>query len=127
MAGRRRFGWIAVAATLAVVACDDKSDKKSVKAPPTAAELEARCDELGKSCGDTAKHTAKIVEQCKLAVPKQVEKGCTARAFTLYDCYGGQLCGQTEKIWTLDDLGVLAERKNACAAERTALTECVGN
>ena len=42
----------------------------------------------------------------------------------LYDCYEKQVCGKGDRIWAFEDFGVLAVRKNACAAERKAVGEC---
>jgi hypothetical protein len=44
----------------------------------------------------------------------------------MYDCFEKELCGKTDKVWALDDLRVLADRKNKCVAERNAVAECPG-
>jgi hypothetical protein len=125
MALRRLRGCLLVAAlaVCAGTACKDKGDVAKTKA--TAAALDERCTRLGTVCGDKDKHIEKIGEECKLAAKKQVEKGCTDKAIAVYDCYEKELCGYADKVWTLEDLGVLAERKSKCVAERNAARECV--
>jgi hypothetical protein len=107
---------------LLVVCAACKGD--SAKAPP--ADLDARCAKLAAACGDKDKHVDKIADGCKAAAKKEGEKGCADKASALYDCYEKEVCGKADKIWALDDMRVLAERANVCAAERTALTTCVG-
>ncbi len=122
--------WSLAAALAACAACKggDKAPDKQVPpaAPPaTAAELDTRCDLLGKTCGDQDKHVAKITGECRDAAKQQVAKGCVAAAVTLSDCYAQQLCGKADKVWSFGDLAVLAERKHLCAAERAAVDACV--
>jgi hypothetical protein len=102
----------------AVTACKGNSD-------PKAANIEKRCEQLGRVCGDKDKHDQKIIDGCKAAATKQVEKGCTDQAAAVYDCYEKELCGGDEKVWALDDLRVLADRHKKCETERAALRECV--
>jgi hypothetical protein len=89
------------------------------------ADLDGRCERLAKACGDKDKHIEKIVDECKQAAKKQVDKGCADKANALYDCYDKELCGKADKVWALDDLRVLADRQNKCVAERNAIGECV--
>jgi hypothetical protein len=81
-----------------------------------------RCDQLAKACGDNDKHVAKILEGCKAAAKPL----CADKLNALYDCYEKQVCGRGDRIWAFDDLGVLANRKTLCAAERKAATDCTG-
>lgn len=103
------------------MACKDKE-----KAKPQATGFDARCEQLGKACGDKVKHIDKIADDCKAAAAKLTEKGCTEKAVAVYDCYEKEVCGKDDKVWALDDLRVLADRKGKCATERTAFRECVG-
>jgi len=100
---------------------------KSAKTQASAADLDKRCEQLGNTCGDKDKHDEKITAECKQAAKEQVEKGCTDKAIAVYDCYEKELCGKGDKVWTVDDLRVLADRHNKCVAERAADRECVGN
>ena len=121
-------------ATLALAGACKGKDKDTDKArtvanPPamalTAADLDARCDVLAKTCGDQDKHVEKIVEECRKVAKKQVEKGCTDRAIALADCYSKELCGKADKVWAFGDLPVLAERTKKCVTERAAIDACV--
>ena len=115
-------------ATLALcgwLGCKDKDKDEGTKTPATAPNLDGRCEQLAKACGDADKHGAKLVEDCKQAAKKQLEKVCGDKATAMYDCYEKELCGKGDKVWTLEDLRVLADRHNKCAAERTALSTCV--
>jgi hypothetical protein len=125
MALRRLLGCLPVAALAicALTACKDKEDVAKNKA--TAAELDERCALLGKACGDKDKHVEKIIEACKQDAKKHVDKGCTDKAIAVHDCYVKDLCGGPDKVWTLDDLNVLADRHGKCVAERKAARECV--
>jgi hypothetical protein len=118
MALRKLLGCLPVAALAlcALTACKS-SDPKVV-------QLENRCAQLAKACGDEDKHIDKLSNECKQSAPKLVEKGCQDKATALYDCYEKELCGKTDKVWTLDDLRVLADRKNKCEAQRDAIREC---
>src|SRR6187401_1897926 len=104
MALQQRFG-LALVAALALgvwTGCKDKG---------TSTPLDDKCERLAKACGDQDKHVTKIVEACKQAAAKQVEKGCTDKATAAYDCYENDLCGATkEKVWAFDDFRVLADR-----------------
>jgi hypothetical protein len=125
MALRRLLGCLPVAALAlcAWTACKDKGD--AAKTQGSAADLNERCAQVGKTCGEKGKHIAKIVEDCMQAAKQQVEKGCTAKAIALYDCYQKEVCGSVDKVWALEDLHVLADRHNKCVAERAASRECV--
>jgi len=81
-----------------------------------------RCEQLAKACGDNEKHIAKITEGCTAAAKPL----CADKLSALYDCYEKQLCGRGDRIWAYEDLGVLADRKTACAAERKAVSDCAG-
>ncbi|MBA2538880.1 MAG: hypothetical protein H0V17_04530 [Deltaproteobacteria bacterium] len=120
--------WIPVALWMAI-GCGSKDDKPEAKTSPPApaAADDNRCMQLAKLCGDKAKHVDKITEECKTAAKKEAAKGCTDKATTTYDCYQRDLCGKSERVWALGDLGVLAERHNTCVAERNALRTCVGD
>jgi hypothetical protein len=123
MALRRLLGCLPVAA-LAVCAWTACKDKGTAPGSQTSgADLDKRCEQLGKTCGDTDKHVEKFVDECKQAAKKQVEDGCTDKAIAVYDCEKS-LCGSGDKVWALDDLRVLAERHGTCAAERKASGEC---
>jgi hypothetical protein len=122
MALRKRLGCLPVAA-LAVCAwmaigCSKGKNEQDFG-------LDKRCEQLGRLCGDKDKHDEKIITECKAASQKQVEKACTEKVTTLYDCYEKELCGKGEPVWALDDLRVLADRHKKCNAERDALRECV--
>ena len=118
MALRTRLGCLSGALLLcALVACG--KDSKATSA------LDERCDQLAKVCGDKTKHIDKMLEECKAAAAKQVEKNCKDKAIAAYDCYERELCGTTEKVWTVDDFRVLADRHKKCIAERDALAACV--
>ena len=116
-------------AIVALCACKGKDavqGKDNLPATaPTATDLDTRCDVLGKTCGDTDKHVTKIVEQCRQVAKQQVAKGCTDQASALSDCYSKELCGKADKVWSFDDLAVLAQRTSKCAAPRAALDACV--
>jgi hypothetical protein len=88
--------------------------KEAPKTPDT------RCVQLGKACADTDKHIAKLAEDCMMAN----KPNCGDKASALYDCYEKELCGKADKIWALQDLGVLADRNGKCAAEKTAFKDC---
>ncbi len=125
----RLLGWVPVAALVvcAGVGCGKGKDKdKGDKGQTSSADLMTRCEELGKTCGDSDKHVQKIVEECKEAAKEQVASGCTEKAIAAYDCYQKELCGKADKVWALADLGVLSQRHSVCAAERDASSACVG-
>jgi len=131
MTRRRRLGWAPVAALVvcAWAGCGkDKKDKgEKATGPASSADLMTRCEQLGKACGDSDKHTQKIIEECKEAAKEQVASGCTEKAVAAYDCYEKELCGKADKVWALGDLRVLSERHGKCAAERDASHACAGN
>lgn len=124
MALRRLLGCLPVAAlaVCASTACKDKGDVAKTQA--SAADLDQRCMQLGKVCGDKEKHVEKIISECKQAAKKQVDSGCTDKVIAAYDCYVRELCGGGDKVWTIEDLGVLADRKSKCVAERNASRAC---
>ncbi len=95
------------------------------KTQASAADLDKRCEELGKACGDNDKHVEKIIDECKQAAKRQVEKGCTDKALAAYSCYEKDVCGNGDKVWAVDDLRVLADRHSKCVAEGSASRECV--
>lgn len=103
----------------ALTACKGKGDAKT-------AELDKRCEQLAKACGDKDKHIEKLVGECKEAAKKQVEGGCKDKAIAAYDCYEKELCSEGEKVWALDDFRVLSDRHKKCVAERDAARDCTG-
>jgi hypothetical protein len=103
-------------------ACKDKGDVAKTQA--STADLDQRCEQVGKACGDKDKHVEKIIEQCKQVAKTQVENGCTDKAIAVYDCYVKEVCGTGDKVWTIEDLRVLAERRSKCVAERDASRAC---
>lgn len=113
---------LVVATLLAFAGCKDKKDDKP--AAPAGVNMDVRCEQLAKACGDKDKHVAKIVEECRKAAMVQVEKKCLDKALAEYDCYEKELCGGADKVWAIGDLGVLAERRSKCVAERNASREC---
>jgi hypothetical protein len=132
MALRRLLGGLPAAALVVCTwtACSDGKDAKDkgavAKVPVTAADLDERCTLMAKACGNKEKHVGKIEEACKETAKQQVEKGCTEQAIAVHDCYVKDLCGGEDKVWSLDDLHVLADRHGKCAAERAAVRACVG-
>ena len=127
MVFRRLVGCLPAALALCVwTACKDKDEKADKSDVAKLARLDTRCEQLAKACGDTPKHVDKITDECKQAGAKQVAKGCIDKATAVYDCYEKELCSKGDKVWTVDDLRVLAERHNKCLAERTAVRGCVG-
>ena len=103
-------------------ACKDKGD--GAKTQASAADLDKRCEQLGKACGDKDKHVEKIIEECKQAAKKHVENGCPVKTIAVYDCYEKEVCGNGDKVWAIEDLRVLADRHGKCVAEREASREC---
>jgi hypothetical protein len=125
MAYRSVLGCLRVVTVTAVcvftwTGCKDKGAKL------TAADLDRQCEQLAVTCGDKDKHTDKILDGCKLAATAQVERGCITKAISAYDCYQRSLCGGKDRVWALDDFGVLAERHGKCVDEHKALRECAG-
>jgi hypothetical protein len=114
---------VAVLVVCAWTACKDKA--APAKKQATVDDLEQRCRLVGQACGDKEKHIEKLTAECQQAIKKQVEKGCTAKAVAMYDCYLKELCGGSEKVWALEDLGVRSDRHKKCVAERNASRECV--
>ncbi len=106
---------VAALALCAWTACKGKDD-----AAKPAGDFDQRCEQLAKACSDD-KHAPKLGDECK---DKKPADACTAKLTALYDCYEKELCGKADKVWALGDLRVLAERKNVCAAERTAAGDC---
>ena len=105
---------------------DGKKGAADDKKGPTMADVLARCDQLGKACGDNEKHAGVIIAECKQGAEKQLRGGCAASAIAAWDCFEKELCGKGDKVWALDDLRVLSERHGKCAAERDANRACVG-
>jgi hypothetical protein len=118
MALRRLLGSLALAALLAPAGM-------GCKGKGAGTDLDKRCQRLAATCGDNDKHVEKILEECKEAAKGQVERGCAEQASALYDCYQKELCGGGEKVWTLDDFRVLADRHGKCVAERQASLACL--
>jgi hypothetical protein len=116
MALRIALGCLLAGFALSATACKGKDGANG--------DLAARCEQLGKTCGDNDKHTEKIVDECKQAAAKQAT--CADKVSALYDCYEKDVCGKGDKLWALDDMRVLAERKTKCAAEREAVKACAG-
>jgi hypothetical protein len=108
---------IAAMAVCALPACKDKA---KTQAP----DLEKRCETLAKACGEQDKHIDKLVDACKQAAQKQVEKGCSSQVTAVYTCYENELCGSKDRVWALQDLPVLAKRHGKCVAEIEASREC---
>lgn len=136
MAHRTLHGCLSVAALAAclLLGCKDEGDAKadaaataSASAQAGAGPLDKRCDKLGKACGAKDKHQEKIVEECKVAAAKQVEKGCTDKVVALYDCYERDICETINKVWAMEDFRVLADRHTKCVPERKATDTCVGD
>lgn len=109
-------------AVCAWTACKDKVDAPSTTT--AAVDLDKRCVQLAKICGDKGKHVEKITDECKLAAQKQIKNGCTAKVTAAYDCYERELCGSGDKVWTIEDLRRLATRHNKCVVEQDASLTC---
>jgi hypothetical protein len=105
---------------------DPSSSQSASPSSVATADLDKRCLQLAKICGDQDKHVEKIVDECKQLARVQLDKGCVDKARAMYDCYERELCGKNDKIWTLSDLGVLAERRGTCVNERDAARDCSG-
>ncbi len=116
--------WIACV----LLACgkDDAGEPAKSEPPATTVDLDKRCVQLAKFCGDKGKHVDKITDSCKQAAKSQLEKGCAEKAVVAYDCYETELCARTDKVWSMDDLGVLVDRHRKCVTERDALRACAG-
>ena len=110
---------LAALALCAWTACKGKGD-----ASKDTSALDAPCEQLGKTCGDTDKHVATITTECKQAATHEIEKRCTDQTKAVYDCYVKELCGKADKVWALDVLRVLSDRKSKCTAERNSLADC---
>jgi hypothetical protein len=106
------------------MACKGKDD--AAKANATVADLSQKCEQLAKACGDNDKHIGKLVEECTAAANQQGAKGCPEKMIALYGCYERELCGKADKVWVLDDLRVLADRKRKCVTEQGTARECTG-
>jgi len=134
MALRTRLGCVAALVVCALTACKNSNDSNEdaggktapTAAPVTAEQLNKRCEQLGKTCGDKEKHEDKIADECKQVAKKQLEKGCADKAVAAYDCYEKEICGRLDKVWVMDDFRVLSDRNGKCAAERHASDECAG-
>src|SRR5262245_41902651 len=119
MALRRFLGPVAIAA---LVVCGSAACGKKA-ASPAQEKLEKRCEQLANTCGDKEKKTDKLLGECKAAAKKQVDAKCEDKAIATYDCFEVELCG-AEKVWSMDDFRVLADRHKKCIAERDALKAC---
>ena len=97
--------------------CKDKGDAGK--------SIEQRCEQLAKACGDNDKHVQKIVEGCKQAA-KPPADSCGPKTIAVFDCYEKEVCGKADKVWSFDDLHVLADRNKKCVAERAAADACAG-
>ncbi len=122
MALRRFLGCIAALALVVGTAGACGKDKAGSTGAP---DLPKRCEQLAKACSDTDKHIEKMTDECKGVAPAQVQSGCAGKVLAAYDCYEKDICGGKDKVWTLDDLRVLAERNAKCAVETKAARECV--
>jgi hypothetical protein len=117
-------------ATCLLLGCEDKpgdaaADAGAAKASAESVDtLNARCEQLGKACGEKEKHQAIITDECKQAAKKQAEKACTSAAVAAYDCYEKEICASIKKIWALDDFRVLTERHEKCLDLRKATITC---
>lgn len=123
MAPRILLGCLVVVAwAVGASSCKGKGD--AAKTEANAIELDKRCEQMAKVCGDKAKHVEKILEECRQAAKTQVETGCADKAIAVYDCYVKDLCGDGDKVWAIDDVRVLADRHGRCQAEQTASRAC---
>src|SRR5262245_54696438 len=113
--GRRLLGVVVV--VIALSSC--KGDAKKATA-----ELEKRCLQLGAACGDTDKRTANFVDECKQAAANQAQRSCVSQTLALYDCFEKELCGKDDRVWSIGDLAVLADRHGKCKAELAAADKC---
>ena len=104
----------------ALMACGKDKDAKG-----TNIDFTKRCEQLAKVCGDKEKHIGKMTEECKASSTTQIEKGCADKATVLYDCYEREVCNEGDRVWTMNDMAVLAQRKAKCKAEQTALKDCL--
>jgi len=111
-----------VLAVGALTACKDKGGEPGTKT--AAVDLDKRCVQLAKICGDKGKHVEKITDECKLAAKKQLANGCTDKVTATYDCYERELCGAGDKVWTIEDLRRLATRHTKCVVEQDASRAC---
>lgn len=112
-------------AVLGAAACKGKDDGAATKA--SAPDLDKRCVQLAKVCGDKGRHVDKITEECKQDAAKQASKGCGDRVTATYDCYERELCASGDKVWTIDDLRKLATRHKKCVVEQDATRACMDN
>ncbi len=106
----------------AVAACKGKGEAAASVSNP--AELDKRCEQVAKVCGDQGKHVEKILDECRHDAKPQIETGCTDKAIAVYDCYLKQVCGSGDKVWALQDVRVLADRHGKCVAEQAAVRAC---
>ena len=114
--------WVAVLVISVLAACKGDEAPAGDKPAATTTDLPKRCERLAKLCGDKAKHVSKITEECLEATKQQA---CLDKTLALYDCLEKELCMVLpDKVWALEDLGVLADRHKKCAPERSAVTTC---
>ena len=123
---RRPLYLLATLALCGWLGCKNKDKDDGAKTQASASSLDSRCEQLAKTCGDGDKHVAKLLDTCKQAAKMQLEKVCGDKASAMYDCYEKELCNKGDKVWTIDDLRVLADRHGKCADEQTATRTCVG-
>ncbi len=121
----RRLLLVAALALCASTGCSkDGSGDDGAKLQQTPTDLDKRCMQFAKVCGDKSTHVEKILAECKQAAKQQLETGCADKAIAVYDCYEKELCTGTDKVWTIDDIRVLSDRTKKCVAERTASRAC---
>ena len=105
-------------------ACKGKEDAPKAKAL-TAADLDKRCEQLVKTCGETGAKGEKLLAECKQVAAVQAQKNCIASTIVAYDCFEKELCGPTDKrVWVMSDFSVLVERHTKCASERDTAQAC---
>jgi hypothetical protein len=118
MAIRHTFGCL-LAIGFVVSGCKDDASKTKT------AGLDKQCEQLANTCGDKDKHIDKLIDECKQAAKKHVDKGCGDKLESLHACYAKEVCGGTEKVWALDDLRVLANRHEKCMIQRADARSCI--
>src|SRR5512140_2775934 len=103
---RKTLGYLLAAAALCA-ACKGKDDAAKTGGG------DDPCDQLAKTCSDD-KHASKLADECAAAA----KQGCPDKVSAMYACYEKDVCSASDKAWALEDLKKLADRKQACAAER---------
>src|SRR3954454_14038271 len=118
MAARRIFGCL-----LAICVWTGGKDKgDATTGAGSAVATTKECETLAKACGDTPKHIEKLTAECSVAAAKK--NACADKLQALIACYEKDVCGAGDKVWTIEDLRVLAERHQKCATERAAIAGC---